>query len=212
MQPPPKAVAVSEKIYRTLLRLYPEPHRREFGEQMAQLFRDQYRDAWATGRYTGLAKLWLRTLPDLGKTCVVEQISQIERNSVMKYLNSKSMPTALLIIGLLLALLSFSRFVMPFHGVFMVLVLISSLAIFAKACVELIRPANEYPWVLVRTFILMFLYAFILPAWAKLKMEAAGGPPTLHDPFGMSLIVCLFANPAVTVIKILQFFIQRRRS
>jgi hypothetical protein len=211
MQPPPKIVAISEKIYRTLLRLYPEPHRCEFGGQMAQLFRDQCRDAWKTGRHAGLLKLWMRTLPDLGKTCVVEQIAKIERN-IMKYLNAKNTPTVLLIIGLLLALLSFSPFVMPFHGVFMVLVLTSTLAIFAKACIEFFRPANEYPWVLLRTFILMFLYAMILPAWAKLKMHVAGAPPLGQDPFGMALMVCLFANPVVTVIKILQYFVQRRKS
>ena len=130
----------------------------------------------------------------------------------MKYLNAKSTPTVLLIIGLLLALLSFSRFVMPFHGVFMVLVLTSTLAIFAKACVEFIRPANEYPWILLRTFVLMFLYAVFLPAWAKMKMQAAGGSPLGHDPFGMLLMACLFANPLVTVVKILQFFVQRRKS
>ena len=212
MKPPPKIVAFSERIYRTLLRLYPESHRREFGDSMAQLFRDQCRDAWKMGNHAGLLKLWMRTLPDLGKTCVVEQFSKFEKNNVMKYLNSKNTPTLLLLIGLLLALLSFSRFVMPFHGVFMVLVLTSTLAIFAKACVEFIRPANEYPWILLRTFVLMFLYAVFLPAWAKMKMHAAAGQPLGHDPFGMALMACLFANPLVTMIKILQFFVQRRRS
>ena len=210
MLPTPKPVAVSEKIYRTFLRLYPEPHRREFGEQMAQLFRDQCRDAWKMGYHAGLLKLWMRTLPDLGKTCVVEQFNQIERN-IMKYLHSKNTPTALLIIGLLLALLSFSPFAgMRSHGIFMLLAIASTLAIFAKACVEFIRPASEYPWVLLRTFILMFLYAMILPAWGKMKLHAAIEPG--HDLFGMFLISCLFANPLVTVIKILQFFVQRRKS
>lgn len=130
----------------------------------------------------------------------------------MKYVNGKNTPTLLLIIGLLLALLSLSHFVMPFQGMFMVLAMGSALAIFAKACVEFIRPANEYPWVLLRTFILMFLYALILPAWAKLKLHVAGAPPLGNDPFGMALMACLFANPMVTLIKILQFFVQRRKS
>jgi hypothetical protein len=213
MQPLPKILALSDKVYRKMLRLYPEPHRRGFGGQMAQLFRDQCRDAWAHGRYGGLAKLWLRTLPDLGKTSVIEQISQIERNNIMKYLNTKHTPTLLLFVGLLLALLSFAPFIgMRAHGLFMLLALTSTLAIFAKACVEFIRPANEYPWVLLRTFILMFLYAIILPAWAKMKLLGAAAPPPGHDPFGMVLMICLFANPLVTVIKILQFFLQRRKS
>ncbi|HEX3624509.1 MAG TPA: hypothetical protein VH280_03695 [Verrucomicrobiae bacterium] len=130
----------------------------------------------------------------------------------MKYLNGKNLPTALLIAGLLLALLSFSPFVMPYHGVFMLLAMASALAILAKACVEFIRPANEYPRVVLRTLILMFLYAVILPAWAKLKMQAGIKTPVAHDPFGMMLMVCLFANPLVTGIKILQFFLQRRKN
>lgn len=192
-----------------MLRLYPESHRHEFGELMAQLFRDQCRDAWKRERHAGLLKLWLRTLPDFGKSCAVEQISQIERN-VMKYLNAKKTPTLLLIIGLLLALLSFSPFVgMRSHGLFMLLAVTSILAIFAKACIELIRPASEFPRVLLRTFVLMFLYAIILPAWAKMKLLGATAPPPGHDPFGLMIMVGLFANPLVAAIKILQFFVQR---
>lgn len=212
MQPLPKIVAVSEKLYRKLLRLYPEPHRREFGEPMAQLFRDQCRDAWERGHHAGVIKLWLRTLPDLGKTSVAEQITSIERN-IMKYLNAKNTPTVLLIVGLLLALLSFSPFAgMRAHGIFMLLAITSALAIFGKACVELLRPASEFPWILLRTIILMFLYAIIMPAWARMKLEATAGAPALNDSFGMFLMACLFANPLVTAIKILQFFVQRRKS
>jgi hypothetical protein len=213
MDPLSKKTAVSERLYRKMLRLYPKSHRREYGEPMAQLFRDQCRDAWASGRYAGLTRLWMRTLPDLGKTCITEQISKIERNNIMKYLNAKSTPTLLLIIGLLSALLSFSGFAgMQSHGLFMLLALTSTLAMLAKACVEFIRPASEYPQVLFRTLILMFTYALILPAWAKMKLLAAASPPPAHDPFGMVIMICLFANPLVTLIKILQFFLQRRKS
>jgi hypothetical protein len=212
MQPVPKIIIISENFYRKMLRLYPAPHRREYGEPMAQLFRDQCRDAWRLGHHAGMLKLWLRTLPDVGKTCVGEQIKSIERN-IMKHLNAKNTPTVLLVVGLLLALLTFSSFAgMRAHGIFMLLAMTSALAILAKACVEFFRPASEFPWVFVRTFILMFLYALILPAWAKMKLLAAAEPPPGHDIFGMFLIACLFANPLVTVIKVLQFFVQRRKS
>ena len=211
MPVPPKMLAVSDRIYRIILCLYPKAHRREFGGQMAQLFRDQCRDAWKIGRHAGLLKLWLRTLPDFGKTCLMEQISRIERN-IMKYLNAKNTPTILLITSLVLAMLSFSHFGMQAHDIFMLLAIASSFAMLAKACVEFIRPATEYPWVILRTFILMFLFAIILPAWAKLKLHVEAAPPPGHDPFGMFLMVCLFSNPLVTAIKILQFFVQRRKS
>ena len=212
MRPMPKSVALSERIYRKMLRLYPEAHRREFGEPMAQLFRDQCRDAWGDGSYGGLAKLWLNTLPDLGKTSLVEQLNKLETNNIMKYLNAKSTPTVLLIAGLFLALMTFSHFVgMQSHAAFMLLAITSALAILAKACVEFFRPAAEFPWVLLRTIVLLFLYAIIMPAWAKVKLEAAAEPP-FGDTFGMFLVVCLFSNLAVAVIKILQFFVQRRKS
>jgi hypothetical protein len=203
---PPKIIAVSEKIYRKLLRLYPQSYRREFGDLMALLFRDQCRDAWQCGRYAGLLKLWLRTLPDLGKTSFIEQLNQIGRNHIM---NAKNSPTLLLIAALVLGLMSFSHLITPFHGVFMLLVIASALCNLSKAGVELIRPASEWPMVLLRTFILMFIYALFMPAWAKMKTHAAISTPAFQDPFGLFIITCLMTNPLVTVIKLGQFFVQR---
>jgi hypothetical protein len=55
----------SQRIYRLLLRAYPESYRRHYEEPMAQLFADQLRvaDTWSK-----LAALWLRTLADLLRT------------------------------------------------------------------------------------------------------------------------------------------------
>jgi capsular polysaccharide biosynthesis protein len=50
---------------------------------MAQLFRDQCRDAWRGGRGWGLTWLWLRVLPDLVKTSVVEHISTLKERKTM---------------------------------------------------------------------------------------------------------------------------------
>lgn len=177
---------------------------------MAQLFRDQCRDAWQKGQGTGLVKLWLRTLPDIGKTSVMEQIAVIERNTFMK--NLKDTPTILLITGLALALLSFAPFVMPYRAIFMLLLMGSSLAILAKAGVELFRPGNEWFKVAIRTLILMFCFAIFMPAWAKMKMEASISTPVSHDPFGLMLVCCLFTNPVVAAIKFVQFLVQRRKS
>jgi hypothetical protein len=62
------------KVYIVLLRLYPREHRREYGEWMAQLFRDQCTDAYAQRRALGLLALWLRTLWDLGITAFQEHL------------------------------------------------------------------------------------------------------------------------------------------
>ena len=78
-----KAVALSGTLYQRLLVAYPRAHRREYGQPMAQLFRDQCRDAWRGGRGWGLTWLWLRVLPDLVKTSVLEHISTLNERKNM---------------------------------------------------------------------------------------------------------------------------------
>ncbi|MBN1120805.1 MAG: hypothetical protein JXJ17_06975 [Anaerolineae bacterium] len=65
----------SEAIYRRLLFAYPRSHRREYGESMVQLFRDQCRDAVRQGR---LIRLWLQTLIDLLRSAPVEHVDAIK--------------------------------------------------------------------------------------------------------------------------------------
>jgi hypothetical protein len=69
-----KALSVSERLYRILLRAYPAEHRREYGDSMLQLFRDLCRDAYCQGRLPGLAQVWIRTLWDVAKTVVIEHL------------------------------------------------------------------------------------------------------------------------------------------
>src|ERR1041385_2590730 len=64
----------SEKIFHQLLALYPAAHRRDYGTAMEQLFRDQCRDARREGNW-GLAKLWLRVLPDVLHSSIQEHIA-----------------------------------------------------------------------------------------------------------------------------------------
>ena len=83
--PDSKAVALSGRLFEHLLAAYPKAHRREYGQPMAQLFRDQCRDAWGHSRRWGLIALWLRVLPDLVKTSVLEHISTLnERKNMLE--------------------------------------------------------------------------------------------------------------------------------
>jgi len=82
----------------------------------------------------------------------------------------------------------------------------------AKAIVELFRPGNEWPKIMIRTLVLMFVYAIFMPAWAKLKM--AGKVQQFPEPldlFGIFILSCLMANPVVAFVKLFQFLIQRRQ-
>jgi capsular polysaccharide biosynthesis protein len=78
-----KAVIFSERVFKRLLTAYPRRHRREYGPAMAQLFRDQCREAWQKTRWLGLASLWVRVLPDLVKTSVSEHLSNLNERKTM---------------------------------------------------------------------------------------------------------------------------------
>ena len=183
--------------------LYPKAHRRDYAEQMARLFRDQCRAAYRAGRSIGLMKLWLRTLPDIGKTSFIEQVTAVERKNIMNYLNAKNSPTILLLIGLALGFLSIAF--TQSADLLRLIVSASAIAILAKAAVELFRSSDEWRIMLLRTFILMFLYAFFMPAWAK-----AGR--TTPEGFKVIITSCLFANPVVALMKLTQFLVRRQKS
>ena len=74
---------VAQKIYGALLRAYPPAHRAEYGAAMAQLFRDQCRDAWGESKNFGLLKLWLRVLPDWAKTSLMERLAALNERKTM---------------------------------------------------------------------------------------------------------------------------------
>src|SRR5580698_8245174 len=77
------AFQISQTIYDRLLVAYPQSHRAEYGAAMAQLFRDQCRDAWNESRNWGLVKLWLRVLPDLASTSIMERLAASRKRKTM---------------------------------------------------------------------------------------------------------------------------------
>jgi capsular polysaccharide biosynthesis protein len=120
-EPDSKAVALSVRLFEHLLAAYPKNHRREYGPAMAQLFRDQCRDAWRDRRGWGLTGLWLRVLPDLVKTSVLEHISTIkERKTMLERIGMLLRPrTAPLFV-----------FIAVFVSVFLLVVITSTLVTF----------------------------------------------------------------------------------
>jgi len=63
----------SEWVYRMLLTLYPAEHRREYGEQMAQLFRDRMRRDGGGGR---TVLVWFQMLSDLLRSALNEHLAR----------------------------------------------------------------------------------------------------------------------------------------
>jgi hypothetical protein len=72
----------AERVYAWFLRLYPEAHRRAFGQQMLQTFQDHYRDAIETGSESELL-FWLGVAGDEGKSLVREQVAALRETNLL---------------------------------------------------------------------------------------------------------------------------------
>lgn len=73
----PWLVAASTRLYRLLLVVYPASFRRAFGHQMAQVFRDACRDAYAGSGGPGVLALWLSTLADVARSATQEHADHL---------------------------------------------------------------------------------------------------------------------------------------
>ena len=65
--------SLSERAYAVILRAFPPSFREEAGLAMAETFRDQCREV--RSRRFGLARLWLRTLVDVGRNAPAERLA-----------------------------------------------------------------------------------------------------------------------------------------
>ena len=88
----------SEKLYRLMLRVYPESHRREYGEPMIQMFRDRMK---FDGRGIGCFMVWIQTILDLVSSAYREHKSEVatiadrlDRGS--EYLDGLGSPSAVI--------------------------------------------------------------------------------------------------------------------
>lgn len=69
-------VAVSDRLYRLILSVYPRGFRDEYEEEMAQTLRDQLRDVWTQRGAVGVTGLWLRVLVDSARSAFAEHRNQ----------------------------------------------------------------------------------------------------------------------------------------
>lgn len=68
------SISLSVRLYRRLLVFYPAAFRQRFGEDMAQVFRDNCRDTFHQRGFGGILRLWLRILPDLALSALKERL------------------------------------------------------------------------------------------------------------------------------------------
>ena len=67
----------SERLYAALLWCYPGEFRRRFGPDMRELFRDRHHAERSRADARGIARLWLRVIPDLLSTASRERVSAL---------------------------------------------------------------------------------------------------------------------------------------
>ena len=70
-------LSLSEKIYKTMLELYPFRYKDEFGQEMIQLFQDMYHDAINTDNDMEVINLWMRIIPDYFISLTKEHLSHL---------------------------------------------------------------------------------------------------------------------------------------
>lgn|GEM_PF-4991509 len=75
-QPALNVLALSDRIYRAILRLYPAQFRMHYELEMACTFRDRCKEHYRRGGLTSLVSLWMPTLFDLLKTAAEQHVSR----------------------------------------------------------------------------------------------------------------------------------------
>lgn len=84
----PGVVALSLSCYRLLLRFFPARFRREYGHQMAQVFRDCCLHTYLRSGLPGMFGLWVHTLFDWFKILIEEQLDRVTDMTRQKLVTS----------------------------------------------------------------------------------------------------------------------------
>jgi len=161
------------KIFRFLLLAYPREFRREFGPEMAQLFRDCYLAEKRTSGPLGVWRLWLLTFFDLLKTAPKEHLEKLgKENSLMNNLRKDALAVAGSVVIIIVAflLLSYGRK----HEVTPILVfgrsldalitagIIGNLMVFVLVKATKFNPLRIALWTFLVTHAVLFLVAMLI--------------------------------------------------
>jgi hypothetical protein len=99
-----RAVGISERAYRSLLRAYPRELRDEYGDEMARCFKELCRKELEDGGgFLGLAALWARTLLESLYTALKERSTILDRNAYRSVVGVALATALILLIPLLAA-------------------------------------------------------------------------------------------------------------
>lgn len=172
--------ASHERVYRALLRLYPEPFRTRFGEELVQLSGDLLRDA-RTGRSggRGVAATWLRLLFDVVLTAPAEHLEQ-RRVAHSLSRPASAVTKALGLLGIGGGLILVSAFVLFIPGMFNLgRLVLFNLGAIAIAAAMLSRSSPGLRGTLART---AAIGAILANAWYLAMVVLSVGRPEYPEP------------------------------
>ncbi len=178
---------------------------------MAQLFRDQCREARCQGGRRALARLWLETLLDLAGSAFREHLS--EKIHRMKNIPPKTWSLILFIVSMGAAALCV-KFALLHSSPAVIggLIYLSAIALLMRAAVEWVRPANELIKSLLWGGTIAVIYGVILPMLAKLSIaDPRGFGHGTRDPIlGAVLMTGIALNGLVPIGKAVMLVWRRR--
>jgi hypothetical protein len=170
-----RLIALSERIYRALLVLYPPAYQQKYGQFMVQHFRDVSRDAYRRHGLRGLVFWWVAVLFDLAQT-VIEQ----RRKIAMSRATLAELTGMLLIVGGACAAIASLSQLVPEHTLWNGFDL-ELAALFIIPAYLLIGIAN---------FGLASRYGEAAGALGRAALVVSGvGALTIAFPFGFQLII-----------------------
>ncbi|MEW5991818.1 MAG: hypothetical protein AB1736_10815 [Chloroflexota bacterium] len=176
------APASHERVYRALLRLYPEPFRTRFGDELVQLAGDVLRDA-RTGRNAGrgVARTWLGLIMDVALTAPAEHLEH--RRVAHSLSRPASMATRILgVVGVIGGLVLLAAYVpnLPWtQEVFVLRLVVFNGGAIAIAA-AMLRPSTTA--VLGRVARATAIAMILANAWYAVMVLMSFGRPQYPDP------------------------------
>lgn len=174
------------------VRLYPASFREQFGPDMVQLFRDQWREQLtARMRLAFCCKI----LGDLTSTLVQQHIK--ERKRVMQNMPKNKLSLGLAVLAIVVSFVGAVAWQLgPAGGA--ILLICSAVLLAARVVAEWQRPKGEWLRGLAVSILVLLAFSVIMPAWSKVTRSHGWEVST---PLGFVLIIPLFANLLVSAVK-----------
>ena len=134
-----RASAISQRIFRLLLCVYPSEFRKTYGSHMQQVFEDRCREEFGKDGSVGMLRFWTHTFVDLFRSASVEHLEKLR----LAYLPSMGRVASLVLLA-----------IVTYYAAALLLVLVNYLPVFAEAAftvaeIEQVQFKNGIPYAFI---------------------------------------------------------------